>query len=229
MQSKALKHAQRTAKYEFSIGVRFTHWVRMISICVLIFTGLYLGYAFVSPGPNNGTPIYFLQAKFRAIHQIFGFILIGCVIFKSYLFIFDKKSKDERVGAYDVFKPHLWARQIAFYLFRGKHPHLKGVYNPLQFVSYIVFYILMLGIILTGLMLYMHNYHEGFGGFIAPILQPLEAALGGLAKVRIYHDIIMWMIIIFIPIHIYMAVFNTIKSKDGMMDAIFSGYKFDKK
>ena len=33
-------------------------------------------------------------------------------------------------------------------------------------------------------------------------------------------------IIIFVPIHIYMAIFNAVKGKDGAMDAIISGYKF---
>lgn len=219
---------ERKAIYEFSIGLRFTHWVRMISICVLVFTGFYLAYVFISPGYNDGTPIYFMQARFRAVHQIFGFFLIGCVVFKTYLFFFDKLSKKERVSVKDLFSPSLWIRQIKFYLFMGPHPHLKGVYNPLQFASYVIFYLLMAGIILTGLMLYMHNYHEGFGGFIAPILEPLEAFLGGVANVRIYHNLIMWALLVFIPIHIYMAVFNSVKGKDGAMDAIFSGYKYEK-
>lgn len=219
---------KRQAHYEFSIGLRFTHWLRMISICILIFTGLYLAYVFQSPAQVGTEPVNFMQAKYRAIHQIVGFILIGCVIFKAYLFFFDRVSAKERISLQDVLKPGIWINQIKFYIFLGKHPHLKGVYNPLQFVTYFFFYFLMAGIILTGLMLYMHNYHNGFAAFIFPLLSPLESLLGGVASVRIYHSIIMWILIIFIPVHVYLAVFNSVKGKDGAMDAIFSGYKFEK-
>ncbi|HEG6237289.1 TPA: cytochrome b/b6 domain-containing protein, partial [Campylobacter jejuni] len=85
-----------------------------------------------------------------------------------------------------------------------------------------------LGIILTGLILYTHTYHEGLGGLLYHILRPLEAAMGGLADVRTYHRILMWVIMIFVPVHIYMAIFNAVKGKDGAMDAIISGYKFVK-
>lgn len=48
---------------------------------------------------------------------------------------------------------------------------------------------MILGIILTGLILYTHTYHEGLGGLLYHILRPLEAAMGGLADVRTYHRI----------------------------------------
>lgn len=49
---------------------------------------------------------------------------------------------------------------------------MKGVYNPLQFVSYLMFYIVAFFIILTGLILYVHVYHEGLGGLLYPICRP---------------------------------------------------------
>ena len=84
----------------------------------------------------------------------------------------------------------------------------------------------MFGIILTGLILYVHVYHEGLGGLLYNALRPFEVMFGGLAEVRTYHRILMWVVIIFLPVHIYMAVFNSIKGRDGSLDAIFSGYKY---
>ena len=60
------------------------------------------------------------------------------------------------------------------------------------------------------------------------ILRPIEAMFGGLAEVRTWHRILMWAIIVFVVVHIYMAVFNAVKGKDGALDAIFSGYKYEK-
>ncbi|MBR6612198.1 MAG: cytochrome b/b6 domain-containing protein, partial [Campylobacter sp.] len=69
------------AEYEFSIGLRLTHWIRAIAIVVLSVSGFYLAYVFVSP-VITGEPINFMNAKWRAVHQVAGFILIGCFIFK---------------------------------------------------------------------------------------------------------------------------------------------------
>ena len=141
---------------------------------------------------------------------------------------FDKMSRKEFVSIVDFLNPIVWFRQVKFYLFLGKHPHLKGVYNPLQFVAYMFLYIVLFIIILSGLVLYTHVYHEGLGGLLYEPMRELEKLVGGLANVRTIHRICMWVIMIFIPIHVYMAVFNAIKGKDGAMDAIFSGFKFHK-
>ena len=181
----------REAVYEFSIGLRFTHWVRAISIIVLTVSGLYIAYVFAAP-VVTGEPINFMNAKWRAVHEVAGFVLLGCLIFKSYLFFFDRKSHGERVSIKDSFNIKTWVAQIKYYLFVGEHPHLKGVYNPLQFVSYVVFYLLMIGLCLTGFILYANSYHEGFGGLIYECMRSFEAMFGGLANVRQIHHILTW-------------------------------------
>jgi len=59
-------------------------------------------------------------------------------------------------------------------------------------------------------------------------MRPIEAAMGGLANVREIHHIAMWAILIFVPVHIYMSVFNSIMGREGALDSIISGFKFDK-
>lgn len=215
----------RRTEYEFSIGLRAAHWLRALSIVILVGTGFYLSYVFQTP-LSNGEPTNFMQAKYRFVHEVAGFILTACIIFKIYLFFFDRMSHKERVSLKDLLSLKVWVGQIKFYLLLGKHPHLKGCYNPLQFFTYMIFYVVMIGIILTGLILYTHVYHNGLGGILYDILRPVEGWFGGLAEVRTYHRILMWVIIVFLPVHIYMAVFNSLKGKDGSLDAIFSGYKY---
>ncbi|ANE32644.1 Ni/Fe-hydrogenase, b-type cytochrome subunit [Campylobacter hyointestinalis] len=220
-------NGKHIAEYEFSIGLRLTHWIRAISIVLLIVSGFYIAYVFVSPVITS-EPTNFMNAKWRAVHQIVGFVLIGCFIFKLYLFFFDKKSHIERVSLKDFLSPKVWIDQIKYYMFMGKHPHLVGTYNPLQFVSYLFFYIILFVICLTGLILYVHVYHEGLGGLLYDPMRAVEAWMGGLANVRVVHHISMWIIMIFVLVHVYMAIYNAIKGKNGAMDAIVSGYKFPK-
>lgn len=219
---------KRNMEYEFSIGLRWTHWIRFVAIIILTVTGFYIAYVFVAPEVSN-EPILFLQAKLRMWHSIAGFALIAATIFKTYLFFFDRKSRNERISLFDFLSPKVWIQQIKHYLFMGDHPHIKGVYNPLQFMAYIGLYMLVLAICVTGLVLYVHTYQaDGLGAFLYPYMRPLEAMMGGLAMVREIHHIVMWGLLIFTPVHIYMAVFNSVKGKEGALDAVFSGYKYFK-
>lgn len=218
----------RKAKYEFSVGLRLAHWIRAFAIVLLIFSGYYISYVFIAPNISS-EPTLFLQAKFRMTHQVFGFVLIGCLIFKCYLFVFDKHSRKELKSVFDFLDPKVWIAQIKYYIFIGEHPHLRGVYNPLQFGAYLLFYGILVIICVTGLVLYANVYHQGLGGSIYGLARQLEELMGGLANVRTIHRICMWVIMIFVPIHVYMAIFNAVKGKDGAMDAIISGYKFVKK
>ncbi len=219
---------KRNAEFEFSAGLRWTHWLRAIAIAVLTVTGFYLTYVFIVPEASD-EPILFLNAKFRMWHEIAGFLLIAVTLFKLYLFLIDKVSMKERIAFLDFISPKVWIQQIKYYLFMGEHPHLKGVYNPLQFIAYVGLYAMVFVISLTGLILYVHMYQGGgIGLFLYDFMRPIEAMMGGLAMVREIHHIVMWGILIFLPIHIYMAIFNSIMGKEGSMDAIISGYKFTK-
>ncbi|AXX86846.1 Ni/Fe-hydrogenase, b-type cytochrome subunit [Malaciobacter marinus] len=215
--------------YEFSFWLRVTHWVRAIAIIILTASGFYIAYPFIAPAHNGGEPVNFLNALFRSWHIIFGFLLISVTLGKFYLFFFDKQSKVERASFKDFINPKVWINQIKYYLLIGKHPHGKGVYNPLQFMAYVGVYGAIILISLTGLILYIHVYHQGMGGMLYDILRPVEAMFGGLAWVRQLHHIAMWIFIIFLPIHIYLAVFNSVYGKSGAMDSIFSGYRWVKK
>ena len=218
----------RTPEYEFSIGLRLTHWIRAVCIVVLVVTGYYISYVFIAPSVSS-EPNLFLQAKWRFVHLVTGFVLIAATIFKLYLFFFDMQSRKELVSIRDFLSPKVWIAQIKYYLFLGEHPHLRGVYNPLQFIAYVGFYLVLFTICITGMILYVHIYHDGLGGFFYEILRPVEAMFGGLSEVRIIHHICMNIMIIFVPVHVYMVIFNAIKGKEGAMDAIISGYKFARK
>ncbi len=215
-------------EYEFSKLLRLNHWIRAAAILILVVTGFYIANPFIIPYVSN-EPVNFMNAWWRFWHIVFGFVLIASTILKLYLFIFDKQSKNERVSFFDFISPKVWFQQLKYYLFMGTHPKTKGIYNPLQFVSYFGVFIVIFLICLTGLILHMHVFHGGIGGFVYDILRPAEVLMGGLANVRVIHHICTWIFIIFVPIHMYMAIFNSVYGKHGSMDSIFSGYVWHEK
>jgi len=227
-----MKFLKALGKYEggieFSAGYRWQHWIRAISIFALIFTGFYIANPFITYANVSPEPTRFLQAQLREWHIIFGFAMIGAVLYKTIYFFFFKEAKFERESIKDAFNIKVAIQQIGYYLLITKHPHTKGIYNPLQFWAYAMLYVFFYGIMITGLALYAEVYHNGLGGMLYPFAKVVESFFGGLAYVRLWHHIFMWAIIIVVFVHIYMAVYNAVFGKNGGMDAIFSGTKWEK-
>ncbi|RDU64927.1 Ni/Fe-hydrogenase, b-type cytochrome subunit [Helicobacter didelphidarum] len=210
---------------EFGGTTRFLHWVRAFMIIFLIASGFYISYPFLQPNWHS-EPVGFLQAYNRSFHCIAGFILIGASFFRVYLFFFAKSSQPERISITQVFNPVIWVRTIGAYLFIAKHPHINGAYNPLQFCTYFALGILTLIISLTGISLYSNVYHEGLGALSGAMFGWVEVVCGGLANVRAIHHIVTWAFIIFIPVHIYLVIWNSVRYPNGGADAMVSGMRY---
>jgi len=150
---------------EFSASYRWQHWIRAFSIVALIFTGFYIADPFLTPEPNS-EPTNYQQALMRGWHEIIGWVLVAVFFFKTYLFLFTREHRGELESIKDLLDPKVWVQQIGYYLLITKHPKLKGVYNPVQFVAYVGFYIMLFGIIITGLVLYVHTTHLGLGDWL---------------------------------------------------------------
>jgi len=212
---------------EFSAFYRWHHWIRVLSIVILTVTGFYIAEPFITPAVS-AEPDNFMQALFRSWHEIFGFVMISMFMGKTYYFFFVKSNRHEIHSIKDIFDLKKWLDQIGYYLFISKHPKLSGAYNVVQFAAYVGFYLMMVGLILTGLILYVHVYHAGLGGMLYDSMRFFEVMMGGLANVRELHHLLMWGVIFFVVAHIYMAVFNAVYGKEGTIDSIVSGYKWSK-
>jgi len=192
-----------TQELEFSSLYRWQHWIRAVSIVVLTITGFYIAVPFLTP-MVNADPTNFMQALMRFWHIVFGFVLISVIILKSYLFIFGRKHNIERAAIKDILNPKVWLEQVGYYMLITKHPKLKGVYNPIQFMAYFAFYMMIFGLIITGLILYVHVYHNGLGAYLYDVMKSIEVMMGGLANVRIIHHILTWGVMLFVLGHVYM-------------------------
>lgn len=208
--------------------VRLFHWVRAACVVFLIFSGFYIAYPFLAPEPS-AEPTNFLYALFRSWHIMAGFLLIAVTAFRLYYFIAKSSRGAEKIHLDEVFDIRVWIGQVKNYLFLGKHPPIKGLYNPLQVFAYFSFGMMLVVISLTGFVLYYNVYHDGLGGILAVCFKWVEVACGGLASVRQIHHIATWAICIFIFTHIYMAVWNAIKHPDGGIDSMVGGYRYQKR
>ncbi len=220
--------ATQSAPYQreliFGAAIRIFHWLRALAILILVITGFYISWPFlVAPESSD----VLVQGYIRAAHQIFGFLLVSITLVRAYLFFFGK-SDIERRSFKDVLSPKSWITQLKSYLWMG-HLDKAGVYGPLQFVTYLAISVVALLICVTGLVLYANVYHQGLGGLLGGTANWVTAMMGGLAPVRIWHHYFTWVFIIFVVIHVYMAVWSGIRFKHNSVDSIVSGYDYHKK
>lgn len=208
--------------FVYSSANRILHWIRAITITGLAITGFYIAKPFLSSGGSSDNLIY---AEFVSWHVILGFILITAGLIRIYLFFFGPDSKSELKSLEDEFSLKSWIIQLKSYFFIGELLK-KGMYGPLQFFSYVMIMVFIVLASITGLVLYVHLYHQGVGGVLYDSMRLVEYWMGGLSMVRLIHHITMWGFLIFIPIHIYMVIWSAIRFKHGGVDIMFTGYDY---
>jgi len=206
--------------YVWDLVVRISHWVIMLSVFILAFTGIYIGHPFLIPaGPENEQ---FVMATMKVVHFyvaiIFSLAVVSRVI---WMFVgsyyarwhqFVPMSKRRRRDVFGMLK---------FYSFFSSEPPLNVGHNPLAGMTYLAVFGLYFILMLTGFALYSVSatgYMENWD-FLLPIL-------GGAQTARWIHHIAMWFLLGFVAHHIWSAMLVSRVEGMGLMDSLFSGYKF---
>ena len=188
-----LAHYKEAHPLPFTI----THWINLISMIVLIFTGFLIHYPFI-PG---------VMGIARGCHIFFGFVLvINCVV-RIVLAFFVKSAPTggtrETVKDYKTWLPqkdnrHQLGAWIKYYLFIKKDHPLSAKLGVLQKISYLCIPILIFCSFYTGLGLWSPTADLAFFAWGTSLV-------GGAMSQRIIHYFLMYCFICFIFIHVYLA------------------------
>jgi Ni/Fe-hydrogenase 1 B-type cytochrome subunit len=213
-----------TPKKEWSVAIRWNHWLMAVSIFILIATGFYIASPFTIAGGE--TVDKFTMGKVRFWHILFGVILSFLFLWRLYLAFFSRFHADWK----DFFAWTRWAnsiKQVRFYMLISKDPpEHTHLYGPLQSLAYAGLLIMVLLIVLTGWILMGAGYGAGLTAFVYKIVKPVENGMGGLAMVRWIHHLLMWGFILFIAVHIYMAFWYDVIFREGTVSSMISGLVF---
>src|SRR5512135_3643843 len=111
---------------EWSVGYILEHWVRVLSIAILTFTGFYIYWPFIAGGPDS-----FIMAWMRFFHFVAAYALILGLVVRIYMAFrstFDADWKDFSIVENVKNIPDV----LGYYLFiKGSHKEYRR-YNPLQ-------------------------------------------------------------------------------------------------
>jgi Ni/Fe-hydrogenase 1 B-type cytochrome subunit len=206
--------------YVWDLLVRVSHWVIMVAVLILAITGIYIGKPYLIPAQPGGE--HFVMATVKVVHFYAAMIFALAVGLRiAWMFVGSYYARwhqfvpvgKRRRG--DVF------RMLKFYSFLSKEPPLNVGHNPLAGMTYLLVFAIYITLILTGLALYSVSatgYME-FWEFLLPIF-------GGPQTARWIHHIAMWFLLGFVAHHIWSAMLVSRVEGMGLIDSLFSGYKF---
>jgi Ni/Fe-hydrogenase 1 B-type cytochrome subunit len=170
------------------MSFRILHELIMASILILIVTGFYIHRPFVGGAG-------FLMAMVRGVHFFFAAVLIiSAVIRVIKMFVGKDRDWKSFIPTASDFK--LLPKTINYYAYIGDELVLKKKYNPLQMCSYCVAFIMVIFQIISGLAL---HYVSAFGWFNYGLFN-------NEIEVRMAHFVVTWLLLMFIMIHVYLAI-----------------------
>ncbi len=209
--------------YLWQWPIRAMHWVAAICVVVLVVTGLYIGRPYFMTSPGEQSP--FIMGWMRFGHFAAAAVLVATGIVRVYWLI--AGNKYESWKALFPIRPRDWVNlwhvtRKYLFIHPERGPHYLG-HHPLQQFSYTGIYLLTGFMVVTGFALY--GLHDT-GGIIFRLFGWVGPALGGWQWVRFLHHVGTWAYVIFIPVHIYLALRADVMDREGSMSSIFSGGRF---
>lgn len=203
--------------YAWSVLLRLFHWAFALSIVTLVVTGFYIHFPWTNTLIEGETS--FPVAFMRYIHFVAGFVFTGAILARLYLLLFG--NKQERIWDFlpiTAQNINNMLHTLKLYLyFKEKHTPRVG-HNVLAGIFYVITFVLALLQVVGGFyMLYPESESwQKWGLFF----------FGPVQNGRLIHFLIMWYFIIFAAVHLYIVVWNDIKTKEGLISSIFNGTKF---
>lgn len=215
-------------EYVYEAPVRLWHWINAACILVLAVTGYLIGSPLPSqPGEASA---HFLMGYIRFAHFSAGYLFAIGILGRAYWALVGNHHARELFSV-PVFSKAYWADFLSwlrYYLFIGPTPAPTFGHNPLsRFAMFFVFLLSSLFMVLTGFALYgegsqMGSWQERMFGWVLPLL-------GQSQQVHTLHHLGMWVIVVFIILHVYAAVREEISGRLSLIGGMISGYKTFKK
>jgi len=224
---EAVAAATRAPEYRWILlwrwPLRLTHWVSAITIVMLIATGFYIGRPYFMTGGEASS--HFMMGWARFLHFTAAALIIGAAILRIYwLFAGNRYARWNALFPIKRRDLKNLIRMLRHYLFisQERAPNYLG-HHPLQQLSYTGIYLVVIVQVCSGFYLYGLSNP---GGWIYTLFAWVGPLLGGVQVVRFVHHALTWILIAFVPLHVYLAFRSDVVDREGEMSSIFSGGRF---
>lgn len=213
------------AVYVYQAPVRIWHWINAGAILVLALTGYFIG----SPLPtlSGEASDHFLMGYIRFAHFAAGYLLFIGFLGRIY-WAFVGNSHSRQIFLPPIFSAEYWGgvwHEIKWYAFIAKEPRKYTGHNPLAVLTmHIMFVWGTIFMIVTGLALYGEGagldswQFKLFSSWLIPLM-------GQSMDLHTWHHLGMWWIVVFVMIHIYVAIREDIMSRQSLISSMISGWR----
>ena len=217
--------SRQTSIYVYEAPVRLWHWINAAAILTLCLSGYFIG----SPPPSmqiGEATDQFVFGYIRFAHFAAGWVLAIGFLGRVYWALVGNHHARQMFYV-PVWSGHFWAEvwfEIRWYLFLAREPKKYVGHNPLAQLA--MFFFITLGVgfmIVTGLTLYAEGAqagsltHDLFGWLIGWVQNT--------QRLHTLHHLGMWWIVIFMIVHIYVAIREDIMSRQSIVSTMISGHR----
>jgi Ni/Fe-hydrogenase 1 B-type cytochrome subunit len=205
--------------FVWELPVRVSHWLIVLSAGVLACTGYYMHNPFVIVRARTA----YLMGTMRFIHLCAASVFICAFLLRFYWFFVGNEWSNWR--AFVPIRRSQWqgmGRMVAYYSFLQKNLAHHVGHNALAAITSMVMFTVMLVEILTGLALYSYTVSNRVLTFFIGWLPRLI----DISYLRLTHFLIMFAFAVFVIHHVYSAVLVSWEERNGLIESIFTGYKF---
>ena len=224
----APKVVAQQAVYIYQAPVRLWHWINALAILTLAVSGYFIG----SPLPtlSGEASDHFLMGYIRFAHFAAAYVFIIGMLFRVY-WLFVGNSHAREIFLPPIFNRHWWGgvgHEVLWYAFLAKEPRKYAGHNPLATLTmHLMFVWGSLFMIVTGLALYGEG--EGMASWQYQLFSSWVIPLFGQSQdVHTWHHLGMWVIVVFVIVHIYAAVREDIMSRQSIISSMISGWRMFK-
>ncbi|WP_260291400.1 Ni/Fe-hydrogenase, b-type cytochrome subunit [Sedimenticola hydrogenitrophicus] len=212
------------AVYVYEAPVRVWHWVNALSITLLAITG----YLVASPLPSMSGEAsdHFLMGYIRFAHFAAAYIFAVGFLGRIYWALVGN-AYSRQLFTLPLHRPRFWKEllhEVRWYAFLEKEPKKYVGHNPLAHLFMVA--IITVGgfiMLLTGFALYAEQ--TGLGSWQDSLFGWLIPLLGQSQDVRLWHHWGMWVIVVFVMLHVYVAIREDIVSRQSLISTMISGWR----
>ena len=218
---------KRTAVYVYQTPVRIWHWVNALAITVLAITGYLIGSPLPSlPGEASD---HYLMGNIRFLHFAAGYVFLVGFLFRLYWAVVGNRYS-RQLFTLPFWRRGFWSElvhELRWYAFREPEPRKYVGHNPLAHLFMVV--IITVGglvMMVTGFALYSEQ--TGLGSWQDELFGWVIPAVGQSQDVRMWHHWGMWVIVVFVMLHVYTAIREDIMSRQSLISTMISGWRMFK-
>ena len=221
----AVSHGKKTTSvYVYEAPVRLWHWDNALAITVLALTGYFIGSPLpTQPGEASAN---FLMGYIRFFHFSAGYVLaIGLLGRIYWAFVGNHHARE--LFTVPLFSKAYWFEvltMVKWYCFISKRPNRYVGHNPVaRLAMFFMYFLTAVFMVVTGFALYGQGTQAGswantLFGWVIPLM-------GQSQDVHTWHHMGMWVLIIFVILHVYAAIREDIMGRQSIVSTMISGHR----